>query len=119
MRKAPRSRITKSARLLERNLMIGYWNVRGIKSRRFDIEKYSERYVISFYFRRHFSSRTTTTICLVPSCYDVTSAAARWLLSAIVRVSLSALSTVTEGWLEIDKHYSLELCFSIGKQPET
>ena len=21
--------------------------------------------------------------------------------------------TVTEGWLEIDKHYSLELCFSI------
>ena len=26
---------------------------------------------------------------------------------------------VTEGWLEIDKHYSLELCFSIEKQPET
>ena len=24
-----------------------------------------------------------------------------------------------EGWLEIDKHYSLELCFSIEKQPET
>ena len=24
----------------------------------------------------------------------------------------------TEGWLEIDKHYSLELCFSIEKQPE-
>ena len=23
----------------------------------------------------------------------------------------------TEGWLEIDKHYSLELCFSIEKQP--
>ena len=22
---------------------------------------------------------------------------------------------VTEGWLEIDKHYSLELCFSIEK----
>ena len=27
--------------------------------------------------------------------------------------------TVPEGWLEIDKHYSLELCFSIEKQPET
>ena len=26
---------------------------------------------------------------------------------------------VPEGWLEIDKHYSLELCFSIEKQPET
>ena len=26
---------------------------------------------------------------------------------------------VTEGWLEIDKHCSLELCFSIEKQPET
>ena len=24
---------------------------------------------------------------------------------------------VTEGWLEIDKHFSLELCFSIEKQP--
>ena len=24
---------------------------------------------------------------------------------------------VTEGWLEIDKHDSLELCFSIEKQP--
>ena len=22
-------------------------------------------------------------------------------------------SAITEGWLEIDKHYSLELCFSI------
>ena len=22
-------------------------------------------------------------------------------------------SCITEGWLEIDKHYSLELCFSI------
>ena len=29
------------------------------------------------------------------------------------------LSFVTEGWLEIDRHYSLELCFSIEKQPET
>ena len=28
-------------------------------------------------------------------------------------------SPITEGWLEIDKHYSLELCFSIEKQPET
>ena len=26
---------------------------------------------------------------------------------------------VPEGWLEIDKHYSLELCFSIEKQPKT
>ena len=26
---------------------------------------------------------------------------------------------IPEGWLEIDKHYSLELCFSIEKQPET
>ena len=26
---------------------------------------------------------------------------------------------VPEGWLEIDKHYSLELCFSIEKQTET
>ena len=25
---------------------------------------------------------------------------------------------IPEGWLEIDKHYSLELCFSIEKQPE-
>ena len=24
-----------------------------------------------------------------------------------------SLDVVTEGWLEIDKHYSLELCFSI------
>ena len=29
------------------------------------------------------------------------------------------VKSVTEGWLEIDKHYSLELCFSIEKQPET
>ena len=28
------------------------------------------------------------------------------------------LMVVTEGWLEIDKHYSLKLCFSIEKQPE-
>ena len=28
-------------------------------------------------------------------------------------------AAVTEGWLEIDEHYSLELCFSIEKQPET
>ena len=28
-------------------------------------------------------------------------------------------ATVTEGGLEIDKHYSLELCFSIENQPET
>ena len=41
-----RSRITKSERLLELNLMIGYWNVRGIKSRRFEVEKYAERYDI-------------------------------------------------------------------------
>ena len=26
---------------------------------------------------------------------------------------------ITENWLGIDKHYSLELCFSIEKQPET
>ena len=25
---------------------------------------------------------------------------------------------IPEGWLEINKHYSLELCFSIEKQPE-
>ena len=25
------------------------------------------------------------------------------------------MNCVTEGWLEIDKHYSLELCFSIDK----
>ena len=29
------------------------------------------------------------------------------------------LTLIPEGWLEIDKHYSLELCFSIEKQPET
>ena len=27
-------------------------------------------------------------------------------------------ATVTEGWLELDKHYSLELCFYIERQPE-
>ena len=36
------------------------------------------------------------------------------------RGSNRALTTGTSvGWLEIDKHYSLELCFSIEKQLET
>ena len=37
----------------------------------------------------------------------------------IVCMSMTQLLLITEGWLEIDKHYSLELCFSIEKQPET
>ncbi|KAF0294280.1 hypothetical protein FJT64_008037 [Amphibalanus amphitrite] len=31
-------------RLLQRNIMIGHWNVRGIKTRCFELEKYSERF---------------------------------------------------------------------------
>ena len=38
---------------------------------------------------------------------------------APVTAKYSIRCNVTEGWLEIDKHYSLELCFSIEKQPET
>ena len=47
------------------------------------------------------------------------------VLRAVVVASLAVLffsflfHMVTEGWLEIDKHYSLGLCFSIEKQPET
>ena len=37
----------------------------------------------------------------------------------VVHVQGYRMAFVTEGWLEIDKHYSLELCFSIEKQPET
>ena len=46
--------------------------------------------------------------------------AVAYLLSVqIDTTSLATLRPVPEGWLEIDKHYSLELCFSIEKQPET
>ena len=39
-------------------------------------------------------------------------------LEPLITPSPSAESLfVTEGWLEIDEHYSLELCFSIEKQP--
>ena len=39
--------------------------------------------------------------------------------SVVKRARAACCNSVTEGWLEIDKHYSLELCFSIEKQPET
>ena len=43
----------------------------------------------------------------------------RWRAAELCDViECSGTLGVTEGWLEIDKHYSLELYFSIEKQPE-
>ena len=41
-----RTRLTKSARLRQSNLMIAHWNVRGVRSKLAEIEKVSERYDI-------------------------------------------------------------------------
>ena len=47
------------------------------------------------------------------------SAAVRIICSSRIPSIFALLGSLPEGWLEIDKHYSLELCFSIEKQPET
>ena len=41
-----RSRITKSMRLRQSGLIIGHWNVRGLRSRALEVEKFKERYDI-------------------------------------------------------------------------